>query len=399
MKKILLTILLIILSTLVLISCGDSTKKHSDGDDTEQTDEVKTDSPFKIPEKSARDFVVDYMYEMADVKWSPANDIDTTDIHKSLYYNKGEIYYGLPYINLSTDADLDDFINDMVWDEEKQMYIYETATNRDNTKGNDCSSSILLAYKRFDNGAITAYDTASCFPLGDKSGIYPIGDIVVNGSEKQTDTITNNTEEQVHFEAFALLQKGDSVIWKTEGPGHIRMVLEVNVERNNAGKINGRRSYVKTIEQTNQFDTTNKERKTTWWIEHSYSFADLREKFYIPVTCKALSEERPEPNIEVVGANSKKTIAKAKSLLGNIKSNYELISAEIFIKDKDGNVIYTEKYKLPNNKMTNMIELKVFKFDFDMASLAEGDYTYSITAETVCGKGEIYNIEFTKKAE
>lgn len=412
MKKFLTTALLLILALVVLASCNSTdtpeTPDETKAEATQSTDDKtpeKEENTFKIPEKDMRDWVVDYMYKMAEVKWTPARDMDLTldakgnMVGKTLTYKKGVVYHGLPYINLSTDTDYEDFIGSdaMTWNEAKGLYVYDNPINRANNDalGNDCSSSILLAYRRFDT-SISAYDTGSCFPLGTKTGIYALGNMVVGANDKTTDVIVKNTDEQTHYEALALLKKGDTVIWRTDA-GHTRMVLEVHVERNGQGKVHGSRSYIKTIEQTNSMDSQRKDDvKTNWYVEHTYTFTQLREKNYIPVTCKALSEDRVEPEIKVVGANSKKTIATAKSLLGDIQSNYPILSTEAVIRKADGEVKYSEYLKFHISDISAKVSLKKFKFKFDMSSLEAGDYVYEIIAETVCGKGVVYSVEFTK---
>lgn len=402
-----------ILALVVLASCqsADTPDKGNDGDTEITTDntgketEAPAESPFKIPEQNMRDWVVDYMFKMSEVKWTPAQTMDLTKdddgdlVGKTLLFEKNTIYHGLPYINLTTDTDYEDFIGSdkLTWNEAKGCYVYDCPANRKNNDalGNDCSSAILLAYRRFDT-AITAYDTGTCFPLGNKTGIYALGDMVVGANDKTTDVIVQNTEEQTHYEALALLQKGDTVIWRTTA-GHTRMVVEVNVVRNATGKINGARSTVKTIEQTNTIDAQRTDGvKTNWYVNHVYTFTQLREKNYIPITCKALSEERVEPKFTVEGANTKKTIASAKSLLGTIKGNYPILAAEVYIKDESGNTLYTERIKPHISKIAPTTSLKSFKFDFDMSTLAAGNYTYEVVVESVCGTGVVYSVEFTK---
>lgn len=417
MKRFLTTILLLTLALVVLASCNSTKTPDANGGETENSTNAATNntdkpenpetpaSPYKIPEKDMRDWVVDYMYKMAEVKWTPSQDMDLTldakgnTVGKTLMYKKGVVYHGLPYINLMTDTDYEDFIgsDSMKWDEAKGLYVYNCPKDRSNNDalGNDCSSAIMLAYKRFDTN-ISAYDTGTCFPLGDGSGIYALGGMVVGAKDKNTEIITNNTPEQVHYEALALLQKGDTVIWRTDA-GHTRMVLEVHVERNAAGKIHASRSYIKTIEQTNAMDTQRTDGvKTNWYVEHTYSFDKLREKNYIPVTCKALSEERVEPVVTVKGGNTKKTIASAKSLLGDIESNYPILSAEVAIIDANGNKVFSEYQKLHVSEISSKYSLKKFKFKFDMNTLAAGNYKYAVIVETVCGTGEAYTVEFTK---
>ena len=398
MKKLLSFVLFILLVVAVLTACGGN-KTPNDTQNTDQSGE-QTEEPtpiFSIPEKDMRDWVVDYMYQMANVKWSPMNNIDTDAMSTSPDFIKGKVYHGLPYINLLTDADLEMFINDMRYDEAKQMYIYETAKDRSNTMGNDCSSAILLAWKRFDTN-ITAYDTGTCFPLGQKTGVYPLGNMEIENGAKKTDVIIAATNEQTLYEAYDLLQKGDMIIWRTN-QGHTRMIIENHVEKTATGKIHPTRSYVITIEQTNKIDDTRTDGvQTTWYVEHKYTYKDLRDKNYIPVTCKALSEERAEPVVLVEGANTPKTIGTAKNgnLMGTIKSNYSILSTTIVIEDSNQTELYKERYKVANKDLDGTISLSKFKFNFDNSTLPDGTYTYNIIVETVCGQGVVYSVEFTK---
>lgn len=414
MKKLLTALALIILALMVLVACGDNTKAPADTGENDPVDTgVKEDSPFEIPETPMRDWVVDYMFKMAEIKWTPKRDMDLTKdsdgdlVGSTLMFEKGKVYYGLPYINLLTDTDYEDFEAALEWNEAKDMYIYDCPSDRsdDAALGNDCSSAILLAWKRFDTN-ISAFDTGTCFPLGDKSGIYPIGDMVVNGTEKTTEEIVKNTDEATHYAALAQLQKGDMVIWRLKSAtgdtvaGHTRMVVSVNIAKNGAGKINPHKSYITTIEQTNAMDkqAAADGKNTNWWVNHTYTFATLRDKNLIPVTCKALSEERVEPEFEVKDANTKKTIGSAKGeLRGTIEGNYPILAATVTFKNTDGEVLYTERYKVANKDLGPTLSLKKFKFDFDTSTLDAGDYVYTVEAESICGTGEVYRVEFTKK--
>ena len=306
MKKFLTTIAVFLMALIVLTSCGNDTKDPVDTTEKDNNNDAPVvESVFKIPETSMRDWVVDYMFKMAEIKWTPSQNMDLTKDSKgnligtTLMFEKGKTYYGLPYINLLTDTDYEDFEAAMKWNEGKQMYLYNCPADRadDAALGNDCSSAILLAYKRFDDN-ISAFDTGTCFPLGDKSGIYPIGEMVVNGTETTTEEIVKNTPEEAHYASFAKLQKGDTIMWRLKSAtgdsvaGHTRMVISVNVVKTPAGKLNPHKSTVTTIEQTNAMDkiAAKEGKNTTWWVNHEYTFSDLRGKNLIPVTCKALSD-------------------------------------------------------------------------------------------------------------
>ena len=178
------------------------------------------------------------------------------------------------------------------------------------------------------------------------------------------------------------------------------MVIKVEVSKTGAGKINPHKSKVLTIEQTNTMDKQAKAKgiNTNWYVEHEYTFKELRDKNLIPVTCKALSEERVEPKITVTGANTKKTITTVKDkLMGSIESNYTILKVTVNIKKADDTVIHSQSIKVHNMKMGTTFSLKEFDFGFDVSSLEAGDYKYTIDVMTVCGEGEVHCVEFSKK--
>jgi len=397
MKKILSLLLVLCLSASLLVSCGNG--NNTNAPETDETKAPETTAPpeptFKLPELTMGEWCVQYMRDMANIKWSPATNIDTTSIAKELYYNKGKIYYGLPYINLSTDADLYRFKNDMTWNEEKQMYIYETATNRHNTQGNDCSSAVFLAWKRFDS-SVKAIDTGSCFPLGTSTGVLPLGNLA-SGNLKETKPIIQATNHNDYLEALALLKKGDMILQRSTA-GHCRMVIDVHIERFSNGKIDANKSYVTTIEQTNAFDKTKwaNGKNTTWWVDHEYTFVTLKNTNYIPVTCKMLRETLPEPKVTKSSFNTQKTILTLKNLSGSIVSNYNILNVFVYIKDAEGNILYTATKNVRHQELSKNFLMSSVPYAFDMSTLQPGSYTYSVEIETVCGTGEIYSLNFNK---
>ncbi len=415
MKRILLSLLLICLALLVFASCKNAnpntgetsgvdtttpvTSTPTSSNETQKNDPPKKEpddnSPFKIPSDDMRDWVVDYVSEMANVKWTPFNDIDTTDINKGLVYDKGKYYYGIPYTNALTNADLEDFTSSMEWNQSKELYENKTSTNSSNIIGMNSSTPILLSWKHFDTG-IKAYDIATCFPLGEGTGIYSVGNLK-SGNETNTSAIISATGDKDYYEALALLEQGDMIIAQGN-ESHARMVVYAEIVRKSDGTVDPDESYVITIEQKDSFDMMRTDNViTTWWMNFTFTFTELKETNYIPVTCKALSEEREKPVVEVNGADTQTSILTSKTLLGTIKSNYSILKVEMFIKDSTGKVVYTNKHKVYSKDMNGeTFDISKIKYDFDISTLKSGKYSYSIEVETVCGKGEIYKIEFTK---
>ncbi len=407
MKRFITAFMFIFVTLFIFSSCNNTSSSVETPIVSTQKEEII--SPFKTPDVSMRDWVENYMREMSKVVWTPSQDMDLTKdyagntVGKTLYFKKGEIYHGLPYVNLSTDSDLEDFTSALQWDEENSVYVYDCPSDRkgEEALGNDCSSAILHAWKRFDTD-IYAYDTGSCFPLDENTGIHTIGNLKTDKSDKTTDTIISKNGSEKIFIAYSKLQKGDMLIWRLKNgnstTGHTRMVVDVHVSKTLTGKINPAASYVTTIEQTNQFDpdAANDGKNTTWWVDHKYSFSMLLEKSFIPVTCRAFSEELPTPNITLKDVNTKKTIGYVNgNLYGSIKSNYPILSVTVNIKDINNNIIHSQKHKPKIGHIIEMVSLGIFKID--NTTLTAGEYIYTIEVETVCGFGEVYNIEFSKK--
>lgn len=348
----------------------------------------------KTPDKSKRDIVYDYMVSMSEVVWTATNDIDTTDIAKTLKYSAGEEYHGLPYINYDVDTDLEEFLEVLRFDEASGKYFYDE-TVRKNILGNDCSSAVLLSWKRLDGG-ISATTTHDMFPLGSSTGVYALGGITDDGIDV-TSAIIYNTGDTAYYEALALLRKGDAVLTHSS-TGHVRMVVDAPVVvRSAGGVIDPYNSYITCLEQTNSMDKTRTDGvKTTWYVNHTYTFSQLRNSGYIPISCAALMTDRfePYPGLKITskGVTAADSLPAATYLEGRIISNYSIQKATVSVENPDGNAVFTESYK----PLSYTFDLGNVFYTLDPASLPSGEYTFKVTLLTACGEDEALNVVFTK---
>ena len=260
--------------------------------------------------------------------------------------------------------------------------------------GSHCSSVIRLSYDIVEKGLKFDY-TAEMVP-STKNGTIIVGNYKVEDSFKTTDEIIEVNDATTMYEAYAQLQPGDCILTCWGPTGHARMVVELKIQKSAAGKINPSRSGVVCIEQTNSFDKNRTDGvKTTWYVEHFYSFTDLYEAKYIPLTIKTLTEtEHPDTEFTLKSFNTPDTLTSGK-LKGIVRSSYaKITSVTVDVLDASGNVVATKEYKNNNNDQL------VFQFNNQAApegmdSLANGDYSCLITANTHYGSAKIAKVDFT----
>ena len=116
------------------------------------------------------------------------------------------------------------------------------------------------------------------------TGILQLGDFEIDPEDKTTIAMVERTEPQVMFEAYALMQEGDAILYCFGPTGHARMICENHVVRNADGTINPEESYIITIEQTSSFDKMRTDRHTTWYVDHKYTYDMVLKSKYIPIT-------------------------------------------------------------------------------------------------------------------
>ncbi len=231
--------------------------------------------------KSLREKAVAYMTAMSAVKWTPEEDVDLSCITKKLYYHKGETYYGIIY-NTNEGEDLESF--------ESYLHdgVYKGPYTKSEIPGNHCTSSILITWRKLGDKVSATY-TANMMPQS-KTGVLPIGNYDWREDDTTTIQMVDRTDADTMYECYALLQPADAVLYCFGASGHARMVKEVHVVRGEDGKINPEESYIITIEQTSSFDKQREDIKTTWYIDHKYSFASLYEKKYVTITVPIFQE-------------------------------------------------------------------------------------------------------------
>lgn len=427
MKKTLPLILAIILAAALLFSCSGNRETEAESEsavygekdavlsvdntpDTvpetakEENSSFKTDDftfikSFPAPEGNPRDVVMDYMMKMASVEWTPREDFRITprskwDFGVNLSYKAGTVYTGMPYSNAYSSYEMfEQYLIDGRF--EDSAYYFEDVV------GNHCSGSMLNAFQQLIDLPRGTFKPASTreglleFPK-DENG----NEILIKPDYKTykdswitADLFKVNTKDSV-FKAYSMLGKGDILLKAIDGSGHTRLVDHVDLSKTLSGDINYTRSTVTTVEHTNQWEKERKGVNSTWWVNHKYTFTNLYEKLFMPVTlCIYHNGEKPEDAwIGFDGENTPESIHEA--LNGNVRSNFPITYVRATVKDKDGKIVSEAKsYKLEKTYSVN-----VRKYQYELINgLSAGTYTYTLHAGIARGGCDVESFDFTVK--
>ena len=373
----------------------ETTAKNSQTTEPNETEAPKNTLPinpddfyfckvFELPE-DFRTATVENMKKAANVEWVATKDFGTIMTDRfgiNLHFEAGKKYLGIPYANTRV------CVNEVEYIFVDGKYTCESS-NWDEVAGLQCVSSIMSSIQAF-----TPMDGPSYpFLPGHKDfGCLTVGDYKYSDNMMTGEMCETNGKDKM-YECYALLDKGDIIISSNQYV-HLRVVCEKpTIVYTPDGKINHRRSYVKTVEQTNQFDKEIKERSnSTWWVDHTYTFEQLFETTYVPVTLKEYQTGVAEiPYIALTDEITPEILAKG-SLSGQIKSNYPLWFIRYDIKDENGNSVKT--YTKRNIYNTFSITNRNMAHELFDGTLESGKYTFVLTASTSQYKTQICEVQF-----
>lgn len=404
MKKTLLLVLLVLSMTLTLASCGGKTESPSVDETKKQQTETDEPTPetkdpyagfkpedyefikvFEAPEGDYRQIAKDYMLKMANFKWIAGEDFSITwkdpgDFKVNLNFKKGQTYYGLPYSEMRSSFDLFDLYYDDGGTFTYDTYYYEEII------GNHCSSSMTLAYQQLVDFPYLSLNQEGLTKLA--------GNLEAPAAKwKSKEVMDLNGQEKV-FEAFAQCDAGDLLVKFIDGSGHSRMISKVELVKSVTGAVNYSRSKIYCIEQTNTFDKSGNGRQSTWWIDHAYTFKELWDTEFVPMTLEIYhtKEELDNAVITFDAKNTPETILR--TIKGTVTSNFPLNYVTATIEDENGNVVgkiyeskFGKQYKLA---------LRSRYEDLNIDKLQPGTYKFTLRAGIARGGCEIESFEFTK---
>lgn len=413
MKKLLIALMLL-LSFCLLFSCqeadpkdpvetGDETvgggEETTDGTNGEPTipDEVKNSYSYKVftlPDVPFRDAIVDHMRKQAAVEWVCSETFGVSEKFNSwginLQFVKGQKYTGIPYADTK--------VSYAQWIEAigpNKRYTCQSDKWKD-VYGVQCVSSIMNSIQQFDP-SVCGYSTDLTPGQKDFKGVI-LGDYKVPENVQQTKLIIEANSPDVLAEAYAKLKKGDIIIRQDyiNDASHLRVVAtDPVITRNAAGKINMTRSYITCVEQTNSFDSKRTDGvKTTWWMDHMYTFDQLRSTDYVPVTLEIYSKDPSTCELPYIYLDKEIPEAQIQkgSIASTVKSNFPIRFVHLDIYKKSGEFVKREMaYDMAKNYSVNLRKYSMPLTD----GLESGEYTLVVTAGIAIDSAELGRFDFT----
>ena len=199
------------------------------------------------------------------------------------------------------------------------------------------------------------------------------------------------------YDSYALADMGDVIISKDDERAvtHVRMVAsKAVISRGANGKINGNRSYLQCIEQTDTFDKTRKGVNTTWWVDHKYTFATLYQAGWVAVSLECYKDNvSVYPYIALDQIPTDSMLAKG-ALGGTVSTDYTLNYVHLSIYDKEDKLV---NRVVKNNSFDGSKEnLRKHASALFNDSLKSGtEYTFVLDAGIAAGNAELCRVYFT----
>lgn len=337
-------------------------------------------------EVDLRQMVVDYMYAMANIKWTAGPLLDySSQGSPSLIYEPGKTYLGMVYNNNRTGLEVFQSILD-----ENNQYI-GTVTSWNASPGNSCATSIEHAWQLVSPTVEFEY-SVDMLPYYEKTGVVAVGNIdwsCYNGSN--TNSVINNNKRDDILEAYAAVLPGDAFVRYLDTGGHALMVTkEPTIVRNNDGTINMANSYIYLTDQNNRLHN-RREYPSSWQVDNPVSFASALQDGYLPVTTAELRDGiAPVPTFEVSGMPTAEDLASG-TVKGSVKSNYCINTVRMELVS-GGKVVASST----DHPYTRNCGFKDLGKELNITALPSGKYTLTIVAEVGLGSKTIVEVTFSK---
>ncbi len=340
---------------------------------------ARDNSAPALPEniQKLRDTVVDAMYEMATVEWYVSEPLDHSCTCSLAachgQWQPGMLHKGMPYIHKGGSLARFQYCLDETDTLKDWIYELDTFDGFDMYMGNDCSTAIQQAYARVGN-SFNYMGTALMAPYYQK-GTIPVGDweweMAPKDSRGWTLPYVEETGYERMFEAYALVRKGDSMLYVNELGGHVRMACEdAVVVRDENGKIDPANSYM-VMHQQGGVTIQMEPYYTTWGLYNRFTFQKLADEGNLPVSIQELMDgevDVPSATLE----NGKE--GKAGLTTGTIVASYNLDYVTMVLTDAEGNelinhVMFPSVGKTKDANSNN-VTIRSMIFEYDLAHFA-----------------------------
>jgi len=363
--------------------------------------------------QARRDAALAYARKMASILWRSDTSITYKHVETSAAEFEivaGRLYEGLPYSYSGSTVEA--FLDQPGTVDEKGIFNITGlnvallgGTSDTSRIGTDCSGLVNRSWQSF--GASVVPESSSAMTVG--RGYLKVGDYTapeMGYSDTKADCETNGPAKM--FEAYALLQQSDAVVkYKKGSGGHAMLVIGVDVKFNEKGAIDGAKSVCTIIDQeglqragkTYYNGYLGEEVHVCIRSDTKYTFNQLFNQGYLPITCKELVDPSPIGDTYI---SDTLTVQPTKDnlLTGVIGCSHAMDMARIVITDAAGQVVQTSICH-PVRRSCYAFDMSQFVTDseeqlvgkIDVNALPAGAYHCLVTIRTV-KDGEFIAREF-----
>lgn len=367
-------------------------------------DNSNSDEFVSAESMALRTEAVDYMRAMGEVIWTVPQVYSYTCSDGNPYCSQmflpTDVMQGLPYTHKQGSLERLQYLQD-------ENGCIQTWLNPigydgfDMYLGNDCSGAVYWSWARIASSFEFQW-TWGMVPSANM-GVLPLGDyeayLEQDTPYPETIPIVEATGEERMYESYAKLNKGDAIVAYYTGGNHARLCSAgAVVFRDAEGKIDPQSSYVTTHEQgaarsLNPYIST-------WRLDHKYTFAEIFEKYYVPVTVQELIDGKSEaPTVEMVEGGE----GKLGLFTGIVRSNYRINSVTLEITDAQGgefwdHIIFpgvskfeVEGSDLPMRRVIREFDMAQFSPALQDVAFEKGE-SYSYTVTVLLSSGDEFTL-------
>ena len=419
MKKVLVFALVCLLAVACLLACGNETEAPATTEPYETTSvsaykstgnypklegQLTWEGINSFPIKSssmtiddARSLCVDFFRYSKTALWIAADNFEIYNSKGEVArtVEKGMVYGGLPYVGVAS-GNVYRTMDYM--DPETGVVNVKALGENPELFGNQCSIAAWWGWARVVNSA----DYKWTYDAVMSKGFVKLGPYEYDPKLEKF-TTTYGTDEccqenglNTMMESYALLKKGDGIMYMTTA-GHIVMISEdAHVEYLSDGTINPNKSYVTVLDQTTEWmDGVNEFGETYRYeanVDARWSFMTLYEGSYIPYTYKEFEGSDPIEDTVITYSHTGSTITRDQIYASRVDCNYGLVDIFASVYDSKGNEVYkisscAHQANLKTLRfVTQDTEKTLFEFG-NWADLSKSE-TYTVVVYAQIGTGE-----------
>ena len=229
---------------------------------------------------AVRQKILNYMRSMAELEWTPAEDLEWWADKNRVLYKKGETYHGIPYSREWQWSNLEDFKTYL--QEQDGKLVYTGPTEYYQYKANACACACSFSWRsvcpdmpvlktiNLEPGKIYI---SSRVDGKTRQAFLKVGEYKMTKYDDSKAVVNDNGKDAM-FACYAQLLPGDGLVKRPSG--HAMMVMRVDAENQTF--------YIIDQYGVERGKTELVNENQSWHIEQPYTYEELFEQGYLPIS-------------------------------------------------------------------------------------------------------------------